>query len=405
MVTATATGRPLAGLRASIALCLLVILATVGTASAASGYPGINYDIDSPPAPAPAAQNQLDIYIPDGISESASRPVVAYVHGGGWRQGDKANQIADKVKLFTDAGYVFATINYRLSPETLSANPDPGRVRFPDHPHDVGEAIGWLDRNVAAYGGDPERIALIGHSAGAHLVSLVATDPSYVEAYGVEPWQLIGAVPLDTGAFDVTTRIAELDVGGRLLYYNAFGTPAENAATGSWATASPISWTSAADPEQLLVTQAASAERIDENRRMAVALGQDPDGVFLAPYNHGGINAAVGDPADGSGETTAIVDFIARKVEEARPPEAELSKRPPKRLETTKRKAKAKFAFGAAESGSSFECRLDAGKLKSCRSPRKLRVGLGRHRFRVRAIAPSGRPGPVVRYRFRVSRA
>jgi acetyl esterase/lipase len=352
----------------------------------------------------PGAQNRLDLYTPDGTAAGDRLPVVVYVHGGGWCRGDKANRITDKVNLFTGAGYVFASLNYRLSPDALSATPDPNRVMFPDHPEDVGEAIGWLDRNLDAYGGDPERIALIGHSAGAHLVSLVATDPTYVDAYGVRPWQLIGAVPLDTGAFDVATRINEVGAAARLLYFNAFGTLAEDAATGSWADASPITWASPDDPKQLMVTQAASPDRIGENRRMAVALGQDPDEVFLAPYDHEGINSAVGDPSDNSGETEAIMGFLAEAVERSASPKVKLKKRPPKRVETGKRRAKVRFRFRSAVPDASFECRLDRRAFKRCSSPHTLRTRLGKHRFRVRALAANGRPGPVTGYRFTVER-
>jgi poly(3-hydroxybutyrate) depolymerase len=78
---------------------------------------------------------------------------------------------------------------------------------FPDHPDDVGEAVGWLDRNAVAYGLDPDRIFLMGHSAGAHLASLVSTDPSYVRRHGVDPRQMTGTVTLDTGAFDVARAV------------------------------------------------------------------------------------------------------------------------------------------------------------------------------------------------------
>jgi len=381
---------------------VLLSAAGAGDALAATAHLDLDYDLGSPSSP--ASQNQLDLYLPDGAEPGDDRPVVVYVHGGGWRTGDKRIRIADKVNLFTGAGYVFASVNYRLSPEALSATPDPSRVMFPDHPHDLGEAIGWLDRNLAAYGGDPERIALIGHSAGAHLVSLIATDPGYVEAYGVEPWQLIGAVPLDTGAFDVAARIAEVGPSGRLLYYNAFGTAAEDAATGSWAQASPITWADPGDPRQLMVTQAASPLRVAENRRMASALGQERDGVFLAPYDHGGINDAVGDPGDTSGETEAIMAFLAEAIAAAEPPRARLKKRPPKRIETRGRRARVKFRFTSDDPMASFECRLDGAAFRPCRSPRKFRVKRGGHRFRVRAVAISGRPGPTVLRRFTVVR-
>ena len=292
-------------------------LASIGavTTAAATAHRGLNYDLGSPPAR--AAENQLDLYTPAQAAPTASRPVVIYVHGGAWRGGDKSNKIARKVNLFTGAGYVFVSLNYRLSP----SNPHilaPGRVKFPAHPHDVGEAVGWLSRHVDEYGGDPSRLLLIGHSAGAHLVSLVSTYPRYVRAYRVEPSHLIGTVSLDTAAFDVRERIFELPAARKDLYYNAFGTPQENAATGSWAAGSPIRLADSGDPRFLLVTQAANARRVAENRRMATALGQNPQGVFLVPYDHAGINDAVGSPNDPAGETKRIMDFFARRVAQAR---------------------------------------------------------------------------------------
>ena len=388
----------------SAAAAGLLFLGLAGSASGATAVLDLDYDLGSPPPASLASQSRLDLYLPEGATATDSRPVVVYVHGGGWRAGDKRNRIADKVNLFTGAGYVFASLNYRLSPATLSATPDPSRIKFPDHPHDVGEAIGWLDRNLASYGGDPERIALIGHSAGAHLVSLVATDPSYLQAYGVEPWQLVGAVSLDTAAFDVAARIAELRPVGRLLYLNAFGTAAENAATDSWAKASPITWADVGDPDQFLVTQAANPARVQENRRMAAALGQDPEGVFLAPYDHAGINDAVGDVDDPAGETEAIMAFLREAIAAAQPPRAKLRKRPPKRIETARRRAKLRFRFTSPDPGASFECRLDAAAFKPCQSPRRVVVGRGKHRFRIRAVAANGRLGPAVVHRFAVRR-
>ena len=388
----------------SAAAAGLLCLALAGSASGATAVLDLDYDLGSPPPASLASQSRLDLYLPEGATATDSRPVVVYVHGGGWRAGDKRNRIADKVNLFTGAGYVFASLNYRLSPATLSATPDPSRIKFPDHPHDVGEAIGWLDRNLASYGGDPERIALIGHSAGAHLVSLVAADPSYVQAYEVEPWQLVGAVSLDTAAFDVAARIAELRPAGRLLYVNAFGTAAENEATDSWAKASPITWADVGDPAQFLVTQTANPARVQENRRMAAALGQDPEGVFLAPYDHAGINDAVGDVDDPAGETEAIMAFLREAIAAAQPPRAKLRKRPPKRIETARRRAKLRFKFTSPDPGASFECRLDAAAFKPCQSPRRVVVGRGKHRFRIRAVAANGRLGPAVVHRFAVRR-
>jgi acetyl esterase/lipase len=106
----------------------------ISIALAAALVCACSYDIDSPPPQ--AAHNQLDLYAP---RVARRRPIVVYVHGGGWMEGDKRDGIRRKARLFTGAGYVFASVNYRLSsPAPESGELDPGRVKFPDHPHDVG---------------------------------------------------------------------------------------------------------------------------------------------------------------------------------------------------------------------------------------------------------------------------
>jgi len=386
----------------AIALGVLVCAAALPAgARAAVAYPDVSYDSGSPPAD--PNLNSLDVYTPDGAAAGDSRPVIVYVHGGAWRVGDKANQIRDKVDLFTGAGYVFVSLNYRLSP----ADPDvldPNRIKYPDHPADVAEAIGWISRNIAAYGGDPSRIGLIGHSAGAHLVSLVSTDPSLFTARGVEPWQVVGTVSLDSDAYVVEDRIDELSAAGKNTYYNAFGTPAENAATGSWAAASPQLHADGGDPRFLLVTQT-NPRRLDDTRAMATALGQDPAGVFVAPYDHEGINDAVGSATDPAGETAAIMSFYAERLAAAVDPKAKLRKHPPKLLRSTRKRAKVRFKLASPERDARFECRLDSRKLKPCKAKPSFAVGRGRHAFRYRALLPNGRPGPVKTFSFRVTLA
>lgn len=180
----------------------------------------------------------------------------------------------DKAALFTGLGYGMVSISYRLSPMTGDPNdPDPNRIMFPDHPDDVGEAIGWLDRNALRYGLDPDRMILMGHSAGAHLASLVSTDPRYIERYGVDRRQILGAIPLDTGAFDIEQSVLGLPDEPSLLFANAFGSPAENLVTNAWETASPLTWADASDPRHLFVVQNISS-RINLQLAMAIKLGQ-----------------------------------------------------------------------------------------------------------------------------------
>ena len=382
----------------------LGILACAGAVAAAPvgaavAHPDISYDSGSPPAE--PNLNALDIYTPDGVAATGgARPVIVYVHGGGWAIGDKSNQIARKVDLFTGAGYVFVSVNYRLSP--VEASFGPNRIMFPDHPADVGEALGWVADHIGDYGGDPTRIGLIGHSAGAHLVALVSTDPSYLAAHGVEPWQIVGTVALDSDAYDVADRIAELPPNNRDTFYNAFGTPAEDAATGSWAAASPLLHADAGDPRFLLVTQD-NPLRLNDNRTMASALGQDPAGVLATPYDHAGINEAVGSATDPAGETAAIMAFYADRIAAAVDPKAKLRKHPPHRVRATGRRAHVRFKLATSVPGSRFECRLDSRKLKPCKAKRKYAVDGGRHKFRYRALAANGRPGPSNSFSFRVT--
>jgi arylformamidase len=379
---------------------LLGALVLAASASAVVTHRDISYDLGSPP-PDPN-DNALDVYQPDGTSAGDELPVVVYVHGGAWSAGDKRNKIADKINLFTGLGYVFISVNYRLSPQTEDLAP--GRVRFPDHPDDVGEAIGWIGKNIDTYGGDPGRLLLIGHSAGAHLVALASTDPRYVERHGIEPWQLIGTVSLDTESFDVAERIDQLPPQGDLTFYNAFATPEENAVDGAWSKGSPIRYADELDPRFLFVTQGDDPSRIGNNQRMAEALGQDPGDVFAAPYNHEGINDAVGDPGDVAGETAAVVEHFERAVEDAVDPKASLDERPDRRIRTDERRARVRFEFDSSEPRSEFECRLDSKKLRPCDRKEKVKAGDGEHVLRYRALTERGRPGPTKKFSFEVVR-
>jgi arylformamidase len=368
----------------------------------------LDYNLDGPPGPTPANANHLDVYTPAGFE--GPRPVVMYVHGGSWRAGDKDNQIANKVNLFTSSGYVFVSINYRLSPNPPSTS-DPNRVKFPDHPHDVGEAIGWLDRNVASYGGDPSRIMLLGHSAGAHLVSLVSTQPSYREAYGVKRSQLLGFVSLDTDAFDISQRIAELGDARKINFYNPFGTPEENAETNSWHDASPVVWADKGDPAFLAVGQQGAPNRIAEDNEMATALGQDPaSSVVPVPLDHEGINAELGNPNATTDETARVMGFYGSLVAASHPQKPKLKRKPKRRIHSHRRKTKVTFRLKAGADDASLECKLDNRGYKSCGKRARYRVRRGTHRFKVRATGEVlgkrvGAPGKARSAKFRVIRS
>jgi pimeloyl-ACP methyl ester carboxylesterase len=369
-------------------------------AAAAASYvtkSDISYDLSSPPVD--PARNMLDIYLPEGNFRSP-RPFVMHIHGGGWTVGDKANaSIPDKAALFTGLGYGLVSINYRLSPQISNPdNADPGRIMFPDHPDDVGEAIGWLDRNALSYGLDPDRIILMGHSAGAHLASLVSTDPRYIERYGVDRRQVLGVIPLDGDAFDVARAVLESE--SSLLFMSAFGTPEENAATGSWAEASPLTWADANDSRHLFLVQNILS-RINRQLAMATKLGQDSSSIVPLPLNHGGINLAIGNPADTTQATPSVTAFVTERLAAYQEPAVRITGRPNGTV-FLKRKGKGRairkrviFKFRGSGNRSGFQCRLNGAPFRSCASPARFRIGPGKHTFRVRPLYPSGRPGPV----------
>jgi hypothetical protein len=136
---------------------------------------------------------------------------------------------------------------------------------------------------------------------------------------------------------------------------------------------------------------------------MARALGQDPDtSVLLVALNHGGINQALGDPNDNSGETTAVMSFIREVIAGAGAPTVSITRRPASVVRTDQRRTEVTFAFRSNQPDSSFRCRLGDREFTTCRSPRSYRVGLGGHAFSVRALSPAGAAGPAVTVRFRV---
>ncbi len=390
------------GLVSTILAGLALALAAAPGANGATKVGDVDYDLDGSAAPVPASLGQLDLYLPDDADPADHLPIVVYVHGGGWRTGDKSNRIADKVALFTGAGYAFASVNYRLSPDPIDAAFPAERIRFPDHPEDVAEALAWIDRNGSGWGVDPSRIVLIGHSAGAQIVALLGSDPSYVKRWGMKPRQLLGAIPLD-GEYDIETRIAAGTQRSRAMFYNAFATPAENVVDDAWRLGSPIEWADDEDPPFLVVTQKNSPVRAAAAGRMVDALGAGAT-LLAVPYDHEGINAAVGSAADPAGETDAIMDFIRGVLAGSSASRVTFGARPPGRLEVAgkRRKIEVRWRFEAVRGEPKLECRLDGDRFRRCESPVSRRAGKGEHTFRVRALAANGEPGPVALDRFRV---
>jgi acetyl esterase/lipase len=151
-------------------------------------------------AEADKERHLLDVFCPKGVKNF---PVVLFVHGGTWKWGDK-NLYAGIGEVFAKSGIGFVICNYRLSP----------KVRHPAHVEDVARAFAWTRENIAKYGGDTGKLFVCGHSAGGHLVSLLATDETYLKAVKRSADEIKGVISI-SGVYQI--------VHTEKVFHDAFG--------------------------------------------------------------------------------------------------------------------------------------------------------------------------------------
>lgn len=173
---------------------------SIANAQAADNSPVVHRDV---PYSTPAVdRNVLDIFAP---KDAKGLPVVFWIHGGGWQTGDKSD-VNVKPQAFMNRGFVFVSTNYRLLPQV-----DMGTIV-----RDVAKSCGWVHKHIAEYGGDPNRIFVMGHSAGAQLAALICTDERYLQAEGVPFSVLKGCVPVDGDTYDIPAIIEVAETRRRL---------------------------------------------------------------------------------------------------------------------------------------------------------------------------------------------
>src|SRR3954453_6057 len=155
-----------------VVLALLTLPALAGAAESVRTYE-VKQTLDRAYVPGGGKRQKLDVFAPKG-GDGDRFPVVLLLHGGTWMFGDKdfSGLYRDAAKNLAKNGVVAVVPNYRLSP----------LVRHPEHAKDVARAFAWTVKNVDRYGGDPDRIILVGHSAGGHLAALLAADERYLKA-------------------------------------------------------------------------------------------------------------------------------------------------------------------------------------------------------------------------------
>lgn len=224
-------------------------------------------------------------------------PVWIWVHGGGWQVGDKSFQLSDKIALARKQGWVLISVNYRLSPGTTTAP-----VTWPTHNNDVAAAVSWIRGHATGLGGDPNRLLLSGHSAGAAIVAGVAGDPRYLSPYHLTPKAVRCVAPLDTEGFDVVKQMTPTP---NPIYQQAFGTNPAN-----WEAASPVRHLAPGGVvgKHFLVKRGEPARKAGVDAYVAAlkAAGTSATVVDLTGYSHEDVNTSLGK----AGETRETVPFV-----------------------------------------------------------------------------------------------
>ena len=246
----------------------------------------------------PAARQRFDVfYAKPTPPANALAPVLVMVHGGGWCVGDKAGKgiLDNKVSRWTPKGFVFISVNYPMVNDGSNAIAQA---------HDVARATAYIQQHAREWGGDPARVILMGHSAGAHLVSLVNADAAIRTAEGLK--RLLGTISLDAGAIDVVTQMPHVYPFLKERYREAFGTTEPE-----WIAASPYHTLDATASPWLGVC---STERKDDPCAQARSYAEKSKGlgvraeVLPEAKNHATINKELGAPGD---YTQAVEAFMA----------------------------------------------------------------------------------------------
>lgn len=288
------------------AIALVVAFAAPAPARAAGGVSQLEVTRDVPYGDDPALQT-LDIYRPRGATEAL--PVLLFIHGGGWSIGGKGTR-GSIAAFFGEAGLVYVSINYRLSPA----------VKHPAHVDDVARAVAWVHENIQRYGGDGSSIYLMGHSAGAHLAALVSSAPRHLHRYGVPPESIRGTILLDGSAYDLVKRVPESGGWVRQMLLSAFGNdPAV------WKDASPQHQLSAAHPPSPFLLFHVRGRRASEAQARAFAsalrgAGGEAEVIAVADRTHTSIYDLVGSAGDVVGPRIAQFIRAHAPAEVAVPP-------------------------------------------------------------------------------------
>ena len=239
-------------------------------------------------------RNKLDVYSPTSVSNSSNirqKPVVVFFYGGAWESGDKSSYLF-VAEALTSRGYVVVIPNYRVYPEVI----------FPAYMEDAALAVKWTFDNIAQHGGDPAKVFVMGHSAGAQLAALVAYDGNYLDRIGGDKGRIKGVVSL-AGPLDFLP----------LTEANLFLIFPESVRAAS----QPINFISGREPPSLLLHgEDDSRVGIHNSRNLAariVASGGVVETTYYPEMGHVGILLALAAPLrDGK----PVLDRVAKFIDE-----------------------------------------------------------------------------------------
>jgi acetyl esterase/lipase len=174
-----------AAILAAITLAACSPLRLINAVVASDGY-ALTADIPYGELP----RQKLDVYVPAVPATAVLKPVVVFFFGGGWESGDR-DDYRFVGEALTARGNIVVVPDYRLYPD----------VRFAGFMADAAQAVRWAKRNIDRFGGDPERVYLMGHSSGAHIAAMLTLNREYLETVGMKPAELRGMIGL-AGPYD-----------------------------------------------------------------------------------------------------------------------------------------------------------------------------------------------------------
>jgi acetyl esterase/lipase len=273
------------------------VLALTATACSKLGFVAANvpsvlgsYQRHADIAYGPDPRQRLDVYVPNASSVTP-RPLVVFWYGGRWETGDKRDYRFVGATL-AEQGYVAVLPNYRLYPQ----------VKMAAFMADAAQAGAWAARHGADFGADPQRLYLMGHSAGAHIAALLTLDTRYFAATGQPLPRIAGLIGL-SGPYDFLP-LTDADL------QDMFGPPAD------YPQSQPIEFVRADAPPALLI-QGLNDHLVRPKNAINLAAALRAKGVAVrlklyANLSHADTVAALSIPARGRAPTLAdIVSFVA----------------------------------------------------------------------------------------------